>query len=411
MGVWQGEHAIGDFDPIHPRIVDGLKGSVALVAWYSKSYAARPYCQWELTAAWLAGEAGGTERVLAVNPEADIGHIQPESLGERSIPDTADLDSLVAAIAHAVAGLSGTLGEVMAEADPLWYGRTAPEERNFVGRLPQLWRIHHGMRRGALAVVSAAATTAGTPGVRVQGLGGVGKTMLAEEYALRFGRSYPGGVFWLTASDGGGRLPEEFEQYRLGQFERLARELYPDLWDRPAEQVLARLAADLKQKDKPYLWLIDDWPHGADGRRLTAWRAPGARGHTLVTTREHGVGGTGARIDLECLVPEEALALLACHRKPAGDDERAAARFTRERAGLERLLGPDHPDTLQSMNNLALTLHNLGELAAAAELMAAALAGCRQVLGEEHPHTRISAKNLANILAALARRGGDGAGG
>jgi hypothetical protein len=28
-----------------------------LLAWYSRDYAGKRYCQWELTAAWLAGEA------------------------------------------------------------------------------------------------------------------------------------------------------------------------------------------------------------------------------------------------------------------------------------------------------------------------------------------------------------------
>jgi hypothetical protein len=30
-------------------------------------------------------------------------------------------------------------------------------------------------------------------------MGGVGKTLLAEEYALRFAAAYPSGIFWLSA--------------------------------------------------------------------------------------------------------------------------------------------------------------------------------------------------------------------
>ena len=41
-------------------------------------------------------------------------------------------------------------------------------------------------------------TGSGTGLVQVQGMGGIGKTLLAEEYALRFGSAYPGGVFWLA---------------------------------------------------------------------------------------------------------------------------------------------------------------------------------------------------------------------
>jgi hypothetical protein len=43
-----------------------------------------------------------------------------------------------------------------------------------------------GMITGAVSAVA-----------QLRGLGGVGKSLLAEEYALRFGGAYPGGVFWL----------------------------------------------------------------------------------------------------------------------------------------------------------------------------------------------------------------------
>ena len=33
----------------------------------------------------------------------------------------------------------------------------------------------------------------------VSGLGGIGKSLLVEEYTLRFGTAFPGGVFWLRA--------------------------------------------------------------------------------------------------------------------------------------------------------------------------------------------------------------------
>ena len=37
---------------------------------------------------------------------------------------------------------------------------------------------------------------------QIRGLGGAGKSLLAEEYALRFSAAYPGGVFWLSAFGG-----------------------------------------------------------------------------------------------------------------------------------------------------------------------------------------------------------------
>ena len=63
-----------------------------------------------------------------------------------------------------------------------------------------------------------------------------------------------------------------------------------------------------------------------------------------------------------------------------------------------RILGEDHPDTLISMNNLALTLRSQGDLGAARELHEQVLAGRRRVLGEDHPATLASMANLAATL-------------
>ena len=66
------------------------------------------------------------------------------------------------------------------------------------------------------------------------------------------------------------------------------------------------------------------------------------------------------------------------------------------------MLGEDHPDTLTSASNLAITLRALGEHQAARELDEDTLARRRRVLGQDHPSTLISASNLAADLRALA---------
>ncbi len=59
-----------------------------------------------------------------------------------------------------------------------------------------------------------------------------------------------------------------------------------------------------------------------------------------------------------------------------------------------RVLGEEHPDTLQSMNNLAVIRWALGDAASARDLHEAALSARRRVLGEEHPSTLTSMHNL-----------------
>jgi Flp pilus assembly protein TadD len=63
-----------------------------------------------------------------------------------------------------------------------------------------------------------------------------------------------------------------------------------------------------------------------------------------------------------------------------------------------RVLGEEHPDTLTSMNNLALTLWYQGDLAGARKIQEQELVICRRVLGEEHPDTLTSMNNLAETL-------------
>jgi tetratricopeptide (TPR) repeat protein len=63
-----------------------------------------------------------------------------------------------------------------------------------------------------------------------------------------------------------------------------------------------------------------------------------------------------------------------------------------------RVLGEKHRSTLTSMNNLALVLRDLGELTQARHLHEQELEACRRVLGEEHPETLTSMSNLASLL-------------
>jgi Tfp pilus assembly protein PilF len=80
----------------------------------------------------------------------------------------------------------------------------------------------------------------------------------------------------------------------------------------------------------------------------------------------------------------------------------AQARPLRELslAFREKALGARHPDTAESLNNLALTLQDQGELARAQPLHQRALAIREQALGPEHPDTAVSLNNLALLLHA-----------
>jgi RNA polymerase sigma factor (sigma-70 family) len=70
---------------------------------------------------------------------------------------------------------------------------------------------------------------------------------------------------------------------------------------------------------------------------------------------------------------------------------------------LERLLGPDHPDTLNSRNSLAAAYLAAGRVVDAIQLFEQILAVRQQVLGSDDPETLISQNNLASAYQDAGR--------
>jgi CHAT domain-containing protein len=67
----------------------------------------------------------------------------------------------------------------------------------------------------------------------------------------------------------------------------------------------------------------------------------------------------------------------------------------------ERLLGPEHPDTVLSLSNLGNLLLITGDYAAAESLIRSVLSVRERVLGEEHPDILLSVNSMAAVLAKL----------
>ena len=59
------------------------------------------------------------------------------------------------------------------------------------------------------------------------------------------------------------------------------------------------------------------------------------------------------------------------------------------------ILGAEHPDTLNSRNNLAGAYHHAGDLTRAISIYEMVLADCERILGAENRHTEVVRKNLA----------------
>ncbi|RKT79220.1 tetratricopeptide (TPR) repeat protein [Terracoccus luteus] len=86
---------------------------------------------------------------------------------------------------------------------------------------------------------------------------------------------------------------------------------------------------------------------------------------------------------------------LAGAYESAGDLARAIPLHEQTLTDRERVLGPDHPQTLTSRNNLAGAYESAGDLAQAIPLYEQTLTDRERVLGPDHPQTLTSRNNLA----------------
>jgi hypothetical protein len=346
LRVWFDATELEDFAGITRAIAEGLANSKALVAYYSKTYPSRRACRWELTAAFLAAQAEGgrQSRILVINPEETDGHIHPIELRDakyRLAPDDdKGLEELARAVAEHVAELKGLLGDIHPLNAPVWYGNTPVGSTRFVGRFAEMWKVHSLLYAGEATQITGAAAASGRAG-QVRGLGGVGKSMLAEEYALQFGAGYQGGVFWLRAygnDDAKSALGAEGrEAERAGQVRSIAERLGVRVQEMTQEQIEGELARKIEAGGKPCLWIVDDVPNGLAVETLRRWFAPHPLARTLLTTRSREYASLANGINLSVLAPDEAYELLTSRRTPGDSGEKEQARLLAADLGYHAL--------------------------------------------------------------------------
>ncbi|WP_067865977.1 FxSxx-COOH system tetratricopeptide repeat protein [Nocardia shimofusensis] len=94
---------------------------------------------------------------------------------------------------------------------------------------------------------------------------------------------------------------------------------------------------------------------------------------------------------------------LANAYQSAGRFREAIPLFERTLTDRERILGPDHPNTLISRNNLADTYESVGRVAEALALFERTLTDRERILGPDHPNTLISRNDLADAYKLVGR--------
>src|SRR5216683_1182294 len=164
----------------------------------------------------------------------------------------------------------------------LW---NVPHQRNpfFTGREQLLQHLHDTLHMDGAAVL--------THPQAISGLGGVGKTHIAIEYAYRYHQDYEA-IFWIKA---------DTRENLLTDFMTIAQFL--NLPEQHAEEQALAVAAVIQWfKTHPQWLLIFD--NADDLAMVQQFMPPALGGHILLTTRAQAVGGLAQRIDVECMTPE-----------------------------------------------------------------------------------------------------------
>ncbi|MEU4333958.1 FxSxx-COOH system tetratricopeptide repeat protein [Micromonospora lupini] len=186
---------------------------------------------------------------------------------------------------------------------PKLIGLPKPPARSFVGRQSELASLAAVMANGSGVVAQSQA---------VHGLGGVGKSELALQYAFHHHAKYSI-VWWITADS-----PLSIENGLAD----LAHRLHPDSESIATNQESARWTLGWLQAHSDWLLVLDNVEHRADIEPLLGQVADG---HILITTRRD-VGWeeiTDGCLRVEVLAPSAAVELLL--KLSSQKDEQTAA--------------------------------------------------------------------------------------
>jgi transcriptional regulator with XRE-family HTH domain/tetratricopeptide (TPR) repeat protein len=230
------------------------------------------------TAVLLAGALGLAEPVRGLFVAAALGHVRAAEV--------------LAVVRGAGPGLAGVMPGV-------W--NIPARNPGFTGRDDLLESVRDRLLAGETAVVQA-----------LHGMGGVGKTQLAAEYAHRFAGTYD--LAWWINAEQGGLIGDQVAG--LG----LALRCIPA--GAGTEVVRAAVLAELRARGR-WLLVFDNAENPPD---VAPW-LPGGGGHVLITSRERGWAEIAVPVEVDVLARAESVALLQ-HRitglTAAGADRLAA---------------------------------------------------------------------------------------
>jgi tetratricopeptide (TPR) repeat protein len=229
------------------------------------------------------------------------------------------LDGVKAAIA------AGTAHANKPTTKPAFFGslpRVIPTKPRFFGALPDIWNVPH-LRNpsftepGTQLADIRAALCSKKPAALTQtlaGLGGVGKTQLAIEYAYRQAGEYA--IVWWLRAERPAALAADYAALaqRLGLPEKDAKE----------QSIAVAAVRDALRRRRDWLLVFDNAEKPEDIRGYL----PGAGGHVLITSRYAAWGGVAQKVEVKKWPPEVAVEFLT--KRTRQSDARVAAELARQ---------------------------------------------------------------------------------
>ena len=208
-----------------------------------------------------------------------------------------------------------------------------PFRRNpfFTGREPIFAQIHRLLHAGKTAALSQPPA--------ISGLGGIGKTQTAVEYAYRYRDAYQF-VLWVQANT---------SETLLSNFVALAGLLNLPEQNAQEQQLVVQAPNHWFETHSGWLLIFDN---ADDLAMIQDYLPQGNQGHIVLTTRAQAMSGLARKIELDTLGPEEGAALLLRRAGIIAHDALLDSTSTADRA-LAR-------EIVHAMDGLPLALDQAG---------------------------------------------------
>jgi tetratricopeptide (TPR) repeat protein len=272
-----------------------LETASVILLLVSANFLASDYCVGIEMKRALERQEAGEARVIPilVSPVdwtgAPFAHLQPLPTDAEPLASWRNKD---AALADVAAGIRRVIVEDLPQlatsapraALPVIWNIPYPHNPFFLGRESELAQVRHHLQAGqAMALVQPQA---------ISGLGGIGKTQLALEYAYRYRQDYQV-VLWARAESIDALVSSYIAIATLLQLpEREAKE----------QDIIVQAVKIWLQTHRDWLLILDN----ADELTLLPdFLPPILGGHLLLTTRAAATGRLAHRLEIEVLPPEQ----------------------------------------------------------------------------------------------------------